>query len=219
MLAKDGVLKVLDMGLTKAVDRVEDNLTGKLNADVILGTIDYLSPEQAMQSGADARSDVYSLGATLFTLLTGMAPYEGVPAKQKLVQHQFGAVPDVRTFCPEVPKELAAVVARMMAKKPDERYASAVDVIEALSPWLENGVADLALNLPSGIMKVPPREPSKTPTVSDADKRTRPDFHVYPRPRDGSLSRTDVRRKWIGAWAGVAAGALAVAGLVAALFA
>ena len=221
MFTQGGVLKILDMGLTKSVSCPQDNLTGLMNTDVILGTIDYLSPEQAMQSGADARADLYSLGATLFTLLTGVAPYEGVPAKQKLMQHQCGAVPDVRTFCPEVPAELAAVVAKMMAKKPEDRYQTALEVIDALTPWLgKDGVADLALTMPSGVMKMPIREQSKTPTGSDSGDRTSPDFNLPPvRPRDGSITRADLRpdpkplwaRPWVWAIAGVVLGGAAVA--------
>jgi serine/threonine protein kinase len=197
MLTRAGELKILDMGLTKCVTRAEDNLTGVLNSSVVLGTIDYLSPEQAMQSAVDARADVYSLGATLFTLLTGMSPYEGVPAKQKLMQHQCGAVPDVQTFCPDVPDGLAAVVAKMMAKKPDERYASAVDVIEALAPWLDETDA----GPPSGVMRVP-RVPSKTPTTRDAAGETQSDL-VLPQPR----------QPWL--WVGVGLAATIVIAAVA----
>jgi serine/threonine protein kinase len=200
MLTRAGELKILDMGLTKCVTREDDNLTGVMNSSLILGTIDYLSPEQAMQTSVDARADVYSLGATLFTLLTGMCPYEGVPAKQKLMQHQFGEVPDVRTFCPDVPEGLAKVVAKMMAKKREDRYASGPDVIEALGPWLD----DTNSGPPSGVMRVPPL-PSKTPTTRDAASETMPEIVI---------AAPDRSRLWVGfaiAFAVVAAAVAAMA--------
>lgn len=213
MLTRTGVLKILDMGLTKSVNRAEDNLTGLLNSGAILGTLDYLSPEQALQATIDPRADLYSLGATLFTLLTGLSPYEGVPAKQKLMQHQFGAVPDVQTFCPEVPKKLSLVVQKMMAKKPEDRYASALEVIEALTPWLgRDNTVDIALTLTSGSIKTPSREQSKTPTVSEASSDTaRIDLEIPARTKEGSITRADVyvmpeifqKRRWVGIVAGL----------------
>ena len=177
MLARGGAVKILDMGLTKSVTQDQDNLTGKIKTDAIFGTIDYLSPEQAVQDPIDARSDVYSLGATLFTLVCGHSPYEGVPPKAKLMQHQFGEVPDLRTFCPDVPDELAAVVKKMMAKKPADRPSSMMAVIEALTPWIGT---DMLLQLPSAILRVPPRGESLTPTVAEASASTRTDMTDLP---------------------------------------
>ncbi|MGL4419433.1 MAG: protein kinase domain-containing protein, partial [Gemmataceae bacterium] len=182
MLTRNGVVKILDMGLTKSFTRPEDNLTGIIKADVILGTIDYLSPEQAIQSGVDARSDIYSLGATLFTVLCGYSPYEGTPPKQKLMQHQFGAVPNVQKFRPDVPDELAAIVTRMMAKKPDDRFASSVDVIQALAPWAGDEAVPNSILMPSSVMKSPTNMPSQTPTTAEANSQTRPILPENPRP-------------------------------------
>jgi eukaryotic-like serine/threonine-protein kinase len=169
MLTRAGTVKILDMGLTKSVNKAEDNLTGAFKADLILGTIDYLSPEQALQSDVDARADVYSLGATLFTLICGHSPYEGVPAQQKLMQHQFGKVPDLIKFRPEIPKELAAVVSKMMAKKPDERYASVADVIEALAPWMpeDSTLINEGLQMPSMLIRSIRADAGLTPTLSN----------------------------------------------------
>ncbi|CAN5506647.1 serine/threonine-protein kinase [soil metagenome] len=178
MLTKEGAVKILDMGLTKSTSQ-EDNLTGTLNPTLILGTIDYLSPEQAMQGPLDARSDIYSLGATLFTLITGHSPYEGVPPRQKLMQHQVGAVPNLTEFNTEVPKELAAIVSKMMAKKPADRQTSMADMVEMLKPFAELDAAETSARvmLPSGITSVMTGiSRSMTPTIrnSDADTNTLP---------------------------------------------
>jgi eukaryotic-like serine/threonine-protein kinase len=175
MLTKEGLVKILDMGLTKSNSQ-EDNLTGTLNPTLILGTIDYLSPEQAMQGPLDARSDIYSLGATLFTLITGHSPYEGVPPRQKLMQHQCGAVPNLSEFHSEVPQELAAIVTQMMAKKPADRMNTMAEVIERLKPFAELDSDDpsAAVSLPSGMTSVLMTGISRsmTPTVRNAEAST-----------------------------------------------
>jgi serine/threonine protein kinase len=135
ILAKNGTLKVLDMGLARSLVNPRDELTGQLD-DTIIGTADFISPEQALAGPVDARSDIYSLGATLYALVTGQPPYSG-NTTQKLTQHQLAPPPDARKARPEVPAELGAVIARMMAKNPADRYASTEDVIEALAPWAE----------------------------------------------------------------------------------
>lgn len=176
MLTKDGQVKILDMGLTKNINKVEDSLTAQLNTNAILGTIDYLSPEQAMQSEVDHRADIYSLGATLFTLITGHSPFEGVPARQKLMHHQSGPVPLLTNFHAEVSPELAAVVAKMMAKKPADRLASMAEVVEALKPWAELDSDGNGVLFPSGITSITITElrRSMTPTLRDQTTATLP---------------------------------------------
>jgi serine/threonine protein kinase len=136
MLTKEGTVKILDMGLTRSLANPKDDLTGKLD-DAITGTADFLSPEQALNMPVDSRSDLYSLGATFFALVSGRPPFHGSTA-QKLAQHQIAPPPDLRTLQGSLPAELNEVVARMMAKKPKDRYQSAQEVIEALGPWLAN---------------------------------------------------------------------------------
>lgn len=173
MLTKDGTIKILDMGLTKKIDKSEDNLTGILNIQTILGTIDYLSPEQAIQNDVDASSDIYSLGATLFTLLTGHSPYEGVPAQQKLMQHQFGAVPNLMDFRSDLPEELAAIIAKMMAKLAKDRFASAAEVIDAFHPWTSDDDTSNQLVMQSQLFRATTvRSSSLTPTVREMATKT-----------------------------------------------
>lgn len=133
----EGVVKVLDMGLAWSFheDRA-DRLTLHGPGEGIVGTADYLSPEQALNAPLDPRTDVYSLGVTLYALLAGRPPFAG-NTLQKLSQVQFKEPPrlDVQ-FGERVPAELADVVARMMSKRPGDRYRSAAEVIVALAPWL-----------------------------------------------------------------------------------
>jgi len=116
------------------VGNAKDDLTGQLGEDFVAGSADFISPEQSLGLLLDARSDIYSLGATFCALLTGKPPYEGSTA-QKLAQHQMADPPDLRKIRADIPPELNDVVMRMMSKEPDERYQTATEVIEALTPW------------------------------------------------------------------------------------
>jgi serine/threonine protein kinase len=136
MVTKEGTIKILDMGLARSYAREEDDLTGQLGEDAeIAGTVDYSSPEHVLGLLVDERSDIYSLGVTLFTLVVGHPPFRGSPT-QKLAQHQMVTPPRLNKLKTVVPEALSDVVAKMMAKKPSERYQSMSDVIDALAPWL-----------------------------------------------------------------------------------
>jgi serine/threonine protein kinase len=134
MLTRDGTVKLLDLGLARSTVNPNDQLTGQIGDDHITGTVDFISPEQALNLHVDTRSDIYSLGATFFALLTGAPPYAGSTA-QKLTQHQLAPTPELSKTRTDVPAKLEAVLRRMMAKKPSERYQSIADVIAALAPW------------------------------------------------------------------------------------
>jgi putative membrane-bound dehydrogenase-like protein len=137
ILAKDGTIKILDMGLARSFLDESDNLTASFGGDSeALGTADFVSPEQALSQQVDERSDIYSLGATLFALITGHPPFKGSTA-QILMQHQMAELPRLsKKLKIAVPAALYEVIVQMMAKKKSDRYASASDVIDALSPWL-----------------------------------------------------------------------------------
>jgi WD40 repeat protein len=101
-----------------------------------MGTVDYLSPEQARDSHeVDIRTDIYSLGATLYFLLISHPPFQGRSTGQKLTLIQLQDPEDVRQLRPEVPEGLATVLRRMMAKQPDQRYQTPQEVVAALAPW------------------------------------------------------------------------------------
>jgi len=131
----DGVVKLLDFGLASVVECGEGQLTG---TNAIMGTPDYIAPEQAENThAADARSDIYSLGCTLYHLLTGRPPFTYPSTLLKLVAHREEAPAPVRAVRPDVPEELAAVLSRMMAKAPVDRYQTAAEVAAALAPFAD----------------------------------------------------------------------------------
>jgi eukaryotic-like serine/threonine-protein kinase len=154
MRDRTGVVKLLDLGLART-DSARDKLTEVLDEGAVVGTADYISPEQAMNGTVDCRADIYSLGATFFTLVTGKVPFEG-NTTQKLMQHQMRVPPPLHEVMPDIPRELSAVVTRMLAKKPADRYQSAAEVIAALAPWAAAstrvlaGLSSTALGNPAG---------------------------------------------------------------------
>ncbi|HMP58505.1 MAG TPA: protein kinase [Gemmatales bacterium] len=137
LLDRRGHVKVLDLGLALFSGNTRDNLTRDLEAGGGLGTVDYISPEQAMDTHtADVRSDVYSLGFTGYFLLTGQPPFNTGTVAQKLVAHQMRDPAPLRELRPEIKKEVAAVLAKMYAKRSEDRFQSAREVAEALRPFV-----------------------------------------------------------------------------------
>ncbi len=114
-----------DFGLAKVLMSAQG---GETKTGMFVGTTDYVSPEQVLGERLDARSDVYSLGCTLFHMLTGRVPYPVEFEPAKLIAHTRDEIPSVLTVVPELPAELDVVVARATAKRPDERYLSAGDL-------------------------------------------------------------------------------------------
>ncbi len=136
-----GVVKLLDLGLARFFrDTETESLTIK-HDEKVLGTADYLAPEQAVDSHAvDERADIYSLGCTLYFALTGHPPFTDGTLVQRLLAHQTKAPPSIRKQRPDVPESLVLIVEKMMQKRKDDRYQSAAEVAAALSKWLvENG--------------------------------------------------------------------------------
>lgn len=134
----NGVVKILDLGLARFFDNQgqEEALTIQ-HDEKVLGTADYLAPEQALDShSVDARADIYSLGCTLYFLLTGHPPFTEGTLTQRLMAHQTKEPPPVEKERPEVPASLLVIVRKMMAKKPDERYSTAEITAETLRKWL-----------------------------------------------------------------------------------
>ena len=132
LITPGGRAKLVDMGLARLhqVEHTENDLTA---SGVTLGTFDYISPEQARDPRmADVRSDLYSLGCTLYFMLTGRPPFPEGTVLQKLLRHQGDAPPDPRDFRSETPEQLAQVTMRLLAKSPDARYQTPDELITAL---------------------------------------------------------------------------------------
>ena len=136
LVAADGTVKVADFGLAL----LKDQVAGEFSLQMIfghdcLGSADYMAPEQSRNSNeVDPRADLYSLGCTLYSLLTARVPFPAKSGREVLRAHRHNAVPDVRRKAPDTPPEVAALVARLMAKDPADRPASAAEAAALLAP-------------------------------------------------------------------------------------
>ena len=134
ILDRDGTVKILDLGIARfqpLPEQAGDDLT---RTGCVLGTVDYMAPEQAMNTRrADHRADIYSLGCTLWFLLTGQPLYGGDTVMERLVAHREHPVPSLRKACPAAPEWLDRVFRKMVAKKPEDRYQSVTGVISDLA--------------------------------------------------------------------------------------
>ena len=135
-----GVVKILDLGLARLVGPARDwsHVRGPKSItrpDLILGTIDYMAPEQAASSAtADHRADIYSLGCCLYYFLHGRPLYQRDTVIDAMIAHREAPIPRLRDARPDVPGELDEVFQRMVAKRPEDRFASLGELLELLEP-------------------------------------------------------------------------------------
>jgi eukaryotic-like serine/threonine-protein kinase len=135
LLDRTGVIKLLDMGLARFFDDKNDNLTAKYDDNCVLGTADYLAPEQAISNVVDIRADIYALGGTFYFMLTGVSPVPEGTVAAKLVFHQTQKPKSVTEFRKDVPPGMLAVLNKMLEKKPENRFQTPLEVAEALAEW------------------------------------------------------------------------------------
>ncbi len=128
MVTKDGLVKITDFGLMKALDADK----GLTSGNIVVGTPNFISPEQAQGNKVDCRSDMYSLGATFYYLLTGSLPFEGETAMGVMVKHINQALPPLRLKRDDIPPAMANTIERLMAKRPEERFLNYEELIEHL---------------------------------------------------------------------------------------
>jgi serine/threonine protein kinase len=161
ILDRGGTVKILDMGIARFAEAETEVLTRGP-----LGTADYLAPEQARDShNVDARADIYSLGATFYTMLTGKLPFaEAKTVAQKLISVQMRDPTPIRTIRPDVPEGISHVIAKMMAKDPAQRYQTLKDVVRDLEPWTSQPIPPPPENeMPSLSPALLPASPTTLP--------------------------------------------------------
>ncbi len=154
LIDDQGLVKVADLGLVKtpATQRSDDRLPRResgrrsglhslphdmTGARIALGTPAYMSPEQCRDAATvDHRADIYSLGCTLYVLVTGRPPFEGTTAVELMTKHAYDPLVPPELIAGRVPKELSAVIQRMMEKSADDRFQTMSEVIRTLEAWL-----------------------------------------------------------------------------------
>jgi serine/threonine protein kinase len=159
---RDGreIAKVVDFGIAKAVsDSPQDSLT---RSGLVIGTPEYMSPEQLLGDPVDARADIYALGCMLYQMLTGVQPFDAETREQMIRRRLNEPPPHVQQTIPELPRRLDTLIAHMLARSPSERLASAASVSAGLDPVLA-----LAGWVASGTPRPMPsaRAPRHAPTV------------------------------------------------------
>ncbi len=160
IVTPQGRAKLVNMGLARRFERGED--TGLTQSGMTLGTFDYISPEQARDPrDVDVRGDLYSLGCTLFHMLSGRPPFPEGTVLQKLLQHQEEPPPDLRKLNPSVPDDLASIVVKLMAKDRDRRYQTPEQLVRDLLT-LAGSLGLRSLN-PEGLVWMAPG-PRPSPT-------------------------------------------------------
>ncbi len=141
LLGRDGILKLLDLGLARFFNDADDNLTRDHDANSMLGTADYMAPEQAINSTtADIRADIYSLGGTFYYLLVGESPFAGRSTAQKLMMHQMLTPTRVREVRADIPQEIDDLIANLLEKDPARRPQTPGEVAASLVPWTETPI-------------------------------------------------------------------------------
>ena len=174
LLGNDGSVKVTDFGLAKTVEAA----TSITQTGSVMGTPYFMSPEQCDGEEADGRSDIYALGATYYYMLTGRLPYVGKTALAIMYKHKHEDVPNILKLHPEFPAMVQDVLAKAMAKKPEDRYQTATESLAALEELADYEVETPPLNDVPYLL-TPPAVDLATHTASDPETAT----HVLLTPR------------------------------------
>lgn len=171
-----------------APNSTEGGLTA---AGSTIGTPDYIAPEQIANSrAADIRSDIYSLGGTFYFLLTGVPPFPGGSIVDKLIAHHQRTPRAVNELRPDIPPEVAAIVARMLAKEPRDRFQTPAELSHALQPFSRSPASGATtLRAPNGISELPAATASQPP---ESEAAARPDLPAS-QGRDATGTANDMR--------------------------
>ena len=141
LIDRKGVARLLDMGLARFLNDHTDQLTIKYDDKIVLGTADYVAPEQVANShSVDIRADIYGLGGTFYFLLAGHPPFPTGTVSQKLLWHRTKDPTPIRQIRPEVPEGLAVIIGKMMAKDPKARYQTPAQIAADLRAFASESV-------------------------------------------------------------------------------
>jgi serine/threonine protein kinase len=167
-------VKVSDFGLARLTETQspEHDRVGTIivKDNTVMGTPDFLAPEQARSlHQTDIRSDLYGLGCTFYYLLTGRVPFPGGSTLEKLIRHSTEPPTPLRELRPDVPPGVVAVVERLMAKNPADRYQTPEDLIEALQPWAAGKPGQWS-GLRRAVRPPPALDGDSTPTPTASDE-------------------------------------------------
>src|SRR5262249_42280446 len=149
ILDRAGTVKVLDLGLARFAQDPAKNqgITDRYDKNIVIGTVDFMSPEQAFDSAAvDIRSDIYGLGCTFYFLLTGQVPFPERSVPEKMYSHKTRAPAPLSEICPRLPACVIEVLDKMMAKEQADRYQTPAEVAEALAEWTAEPIPPPAAN-------------------------------------------------------------------------
>ncbi len=137
MITPNGHAKILDLGfaLMEGEVSVAREIIG--GQGIVVGSMDWIAPEQVKDAvGVDARADIYALGCTMYFAMTGKLPFPGGTPKEKMIRHQTEQPPPITKLNPSLPEGFAAIIQKMMAKKPADRYANAKEIRDTLIRWV-----------------------------------------------------------------------------------
>jgi serine/threonine-protein kinase len=155
LIDEDDIVKVLDLGLALFSDDAKMASVTLTHNENILGTADYLAPEQAVNShDVDSRVDIYGLGCTLYYILTGRAPFPEGSLAQRIAKHQREMPDDIRVSRKDCPVTLVAICNKMMAKNPSHRYQACEEISQVLSDW----VNDKSVPVPTALVGTLPTD-------------------------------------------------------------
>jgi serine/threonine protein kinase len=179
----DGQTKVLDFGIAKSIDSSQETKTG-----VLKGRVAYMAPEQALGQGVDRRADVYSAGVMLWEAAAGRRLWPGISDVEILSRLLREGPPRLRTVRPDAPVDLEALCARAMERRPDARYASAADLLQALEAHLASRPDSMSMRAIGGLVGRAFAEERRRMSALIEETLTR----VGSGPRSGVMPRLDV---------------------------
>ncbi|GAB4143897.1 MAG: hypothetical protein Tsb009_15310 [Planctomycetaceae bacterium] len=201
------LLKILDLGLARLENdspHAGDEHPELTTTGVVMGTVDYMSPEQAIDThAADAQSDIYSLGCTLYFLLNGRAPYSGKSVMERLIAHREQPIPKLIPGQSSEGSQLEAIFQKMIAKKPEERFTSMADVLSAIESL--NLTHDATILLDRSTLEI---HPSATTTLRPTAEHETAEYSAAGSTDESSGTSIQPRKNRLLTWGATAAGTI-----------